>query len=402
VLGSPGQHGRDFREVGVSAQLKRSGAVRLIVVGSGIVGASCAYTAAGLGAEVVLVDAATPGKATAAGAGIVCPWSSQVDDPAWYAFGCAAAREYPLLVDSLAELGEADVGYRRVGALVLAGSEEEQKLTEQRILARRPEAPEIGDVRALAGIEAQRLFPPLSPEPAAVYIDGAARVDGRLLCAALARAAVSLGAVTRAGTAQLALRSGRAAGVTIEGQLIEADAVVAATGAWTKAFLHPAGVEIAVTAQRGQIVHISLGSADTSHWPVILPGGSGHYMLAFDDSRVVAGATRETGSGFDYRVTPGGLAEVLGQALAVAPGLASGTYLETRVGFRPMGPDIRPLLGLVPGLDGLTIATGLGASGLTMGPRAGAVAARTAMGLPPDVDLGPFDPLRAPMPGAGD
>jgi D-amino-acid dehydrogenase len=376
--------------------------VRLIVVGSGIVGASCAYTATCLGAEVVLVDAAAPGQATAAGAGIVCPWSSRVDDPVWYAFSCAAAREYPLLIDGLAELGETDVGYRQVGALLLAGTEQEQEQERQRILARRSEAPELGDVQALAGAEAQGLFPPLRPEAAAVYIDGAARVDGRLLAAALVRAAVSQGAVTRAGRAQLAQRSGRAVGVTIDGQLIEADAVVAATGAWTKSFLDAAGVAVAVTAQRGQIVHISLGSADTSHWPVILPGGSGHYMLAFDDSRVVAGATRETGSGFDYRVTPGGLAEVLGQALAVAPGLASGTYLETRVGFRPMGPDIRPLLGPVPGLDGLVVATGLGASGLTMGPRAGAVAARTALGVPSEVDLGPFDPLRSPAPAASD
>ena len=119
-------------------------------------------------------------------------------------------------------------------------------------------------------------------------------------------------------------------------------------------------------------------------------------MLAFDGSRVVAGATRETGAGFDYRVTPGGLAEILGQALAVAPGLADGTYLETRVGFRPIGPDIRPLLGPVPGVDGLVVATGLGASGLTMGPYAGAVAARAALGEPDAIDLAPFDPLRLP------
>jgi D-amino-acid dehydrogenase len=98
---------------------------------------------------------------------------------------------------------------------------------------------------------------------------------------------------------------------------------VAATGAWTNAFLKPAGLTLSVTAQRGQIVHIGLGMTDTSRWPAILPGGTGHYMLAFDDSRIVAGATRETGSGFDYRVTPGGLAEVLEQALAVAPGLAA-------------------------------------------------------------------------------
>ncbi len=53
---------------------------------------------------------------------------------------------------------------------------------------------------------------------------------------------------------------------------------------------------------------------------------------------MVAGATRETGSGFDVRVTPGGLAEILANALSVAPGLAAGTLLETRVGLRPAGP----------------------------------------------------------------
>jgi D-amino-acid dehydrogenase len=371
--------------------------MRLIVVGSGIVGASCAYSASRLGAEVILVDDAAPGQATAAGAGIVCPWSAETDDPAWYAFASAAAREYPRLVDALAGLGETDVGYRRVGALSLADSQESLQRAQAQILARRAQAPEIGDVQALTGAEAQSLFPPLRADSAAVYIGGAARVDGRLLRDALIRAAVGGGAITRAGRAQLACRSGRAVGVVLDGgQLVEGDAVVAATGAWTRSFLEPAGLSIAVTPQRGQIVHIGVEPADTSRWPVVLPGSSGHYLLAFDDSRVVAGATREPDAGFDYRVTPGGLAEVLGHALAVAPGLAAGGYLETRVGFRPVGPDARPVLGSVAAIDGLVIATGLGASGLTMGPYAGNIAALVALAEPPSVDLAPFDPLRSP------
>ncbi len=85
---------------------------------------------------------------------------------------------------------------------------------------------------------------------------------------------------------------------------------------------------------------------------------------------------------------------MLTQALAVAPGLASATHLENRVGLRPAGPDIRPLLGPVQGVAGLVVATGLGASGLTLGPLAGAVAARTALGVRQPIDLTPFDPLR--------
>ncbi len=368
--------------------------MRLVVVGSGIVGASCAQAASSLGAEVVLVDAGLPGRATAAGAGIICPWSSRVADPAWYSFGCAAARDYPALIARLAELGETDVGYRQVGALALAGGGDALEQTRRLLLDRRAAAPEMGEVREVSGADAQRMFPPLRADASAVYIGGAARVDGRRLAGALARAAVRQGTVVRAGQARLTCRPGRVAGVTVGGEFIGSDAVVAATGAWTGAFLREAGLDVRVEAQRGQIMHISLAPVDTSHWPVVLPGASGHYLLAFDDSRIVAGATREAGSGFDYRVTPAGLAEILGQALAVAPGLASGAYLETRVGFRPMGPDVRPLLGPVTAMAGLVVATGLGASGLTMGPYAGTVAARLAMGLPSPVDLAPFDPLR--------
>ncbi len=375
--------------------------MRVIVVGSGIVGASCAYTASSRGAEVLLADAALPGQATAAGAGIVCPWpSSLADDPVWYDFACASARYYPGLVAELADRGETDLGYRQVGALILAGSPERQETVRQQLLARRAGAPEIGDVTVLSGAEARALFPPLRADCAAVRVGGACRVDGRLVTALLAKAATAKGAVLTSSRAELVCRSGRAIGVMLKGQFVEADAVVAATGAWTTSFLEPAGVTVAVTPQRGQIVHLSIEPADTGGWPVVLPATSSHYLLAFDGSRVVAGATRESGTGFDYRVTPGGLAEVLEQALAVAPGLATATYLETRVGFRPMSPDGRPLLGPVPGVEGLVVATGLGPNGLTMGPYAGAVAALVALGEPPGVDLGPVNPLRAAPPAA--
>ena len=366
------------------------------MVGSGIVGASCAYEASSLGAEVVLVDAAKPGRATAAGAGIICPWSARVTDPAWCVLAYAAARQYPALIARLADLGETDVGYWQVGALALAERDEDREQIRAALLARRAGAPEIGEVAEVSAADAQRLFPPLRADAAAVYIGGAARVDGRKLAAALAGAAVRQGAVVRAGEAHLTRDRGRIAGVRLGGELIEGDAVIAATGAWTRIFLQAAGPAVPVEAQRGQIMHISLGGADTSRWPVVLPGASGHYLVAFDYGRIVAGATRESGSGLDYRVTPAGLAEILEQALAVAPGLADGTYLETRVGFRPMGPGIRPLLGPVPGLDGLVVATGLGASGLTMGPLAGSLAAQAALGLPPAIDLEPFAPLTRP------
>ena len=368
--------------------------MRLIVVGAGIVGSACALAAATLGAEVTLIDADSRGRATSAGAGIICPWSSSVEDPDWYSLARAAARAYPGLIDALADLGETALGYRQTGAMLLAESTERQKELHRQLAARRDAAPEMGQITSLDPDQARDLFPPLRPDLCAVHLSGGSRVDGRLISAAMRRAAGHSGATIIAGDASLHIAGGRVKGVSVAAELLEADAVVAATGAWTNEFLAPAGLHLGISPQRGQIVHIGLGLTDTSHWPAILPDRTGHYMLAFDDSRVVVGASRETGSGFDYRVTPGGLAEVLCQALRVAPGLAEGTYLETRIGFRPMGPDIKPLLGPVPELQGLVIATGLGASGLTMGPYAGELAARVALGTEIPINLAPFDPVR--------
>jgi D-amino-acid dehydrogenase len=102
----------------------------------------------------------------------------------------------------------------------------------------------------------------------------------------------------------------------------------------------------------------------------------------------VVGATRETGSGFDYRVTAAGAAEVLNAGLAVAPGLRSWTLDEIRIGFRPLALDEVPKLGPVPGLDNLLIGNGLGPSGLTMGPYCGLLLAQAALGK--DVDFTRF------------
>jgi len=200
--------------------------------------------------------------------------------------------------------------------------------------------------------------------------------------------------VERTGTAELVIAGGQARGVRCNGEMIGADAVIVAAGAWAPAIFAPLGVRLAVEPQRGQIVHLHLPCADTGAWPVVLPFAS-HYLLAFEASRVVVGATRETGAGFDYRATAAGVAEVLNNALSVAPGLAAAALLETRIGFRPMSPGTRPLLGGVAGIAGLLIGNGMAASGLTLGPAAGKLLAQAALGQETDLDLLPYDKLRA-------
>jgi len=365
--------------------------MKIVVIGAGVLGASTAYSLVREGASVVLVDRADEGRATAAGAGIVSPWGSRIEDPSVYALLAGGARYYPELVAALAEDGEHDVGYRRVGALIAPDDPAELDAAERRVRAREREAPEMGAVSRLSPAEAKKLFPPLRDDLAALHVAGGARVNGRLLAAGLCRAAARRGARIIEGTAELILRGGRAAGVSVAGEAIEADCVVVAAGAWAPALLAPAGIRLSVVPQRGQILHLRHSGFDTRLWPTLQPLSS-YYLLAFDDSRVVIGATREHGVGFDYRLTAGGVAEVLAAGFATAPGLRDWTLHEMRIGFRPMATDERPMLGPVSGVESLLIGNGMGPSGLTMGPFSGSLLAAAALGRKTGLSLEAFLP----------
>ena len=95
---------------------------------------------------------------------------------------------------------------------------------------------------------------------------------------------------------------------------------------------------------------------------------------------------------FEYRTTVGGIGGLLAAAAGLAPGLREAELLETRIGFRPVTSDGRPLLGQLT--DGLIVAAGHGPEGLTAGPWSGLAVAQLAVGEPAVTDLTPFDPSR--------
>jgi D-amino-acid dehydrogenase len=369
----------------------------VVVIGGGIAGTAAVYRLACAGARAVLVDRGDDGQATAAGAGIIAPGTSLGDNPLFLTLATPAVRFYPELIAQLAEDGETVTGFEVCGALFVATSDEEAALLPDvfRIYQERQAVgvPNMGEVRRLTGREARELFPPLAEHPGAILVPAAARVDGRLIRDAMRRAAERRGARIVRGNARPAVSGGRVSGVRIEGgdtaERLTADAVVIAAGAWSNELGDVLGAPLPTAPQRGQILHLDVPGAETGAWPIIL-GFHDQYILTFRPNRVVAGASRETGSGFDYRLTAGGTHGVLTQALRVAPGLASATVAEWRIGMRPASPDGLPILGPLPGLANAYVATGFGASGLQLGPWSGATAADLAMGGGSPIDLGPF------------
>jgi D-amino-acid dehydrogenase len=373
------------------------------VIGGGLVGSATAYHLVCAGARTLLVDRVDAGRATDAGAGILSPETNSRDPDAWFRLAVQAVEYYPALVERLSAEQGGDTGYAQCGKLVVAVSDDEIEpfARARRIIFDRQRTrglPKPADLHEVTAAEARDLFPPLAPVHGAIYSRTAARVDGRLLNHALRTAAESRGLVVRHGSVERLVREGDVVtGVVVGGDTVAAGAVAIAGGAWSDAFGRQLGVTIPVAPQRGQIIHLGVPAADTSRWPMV-SAFHHHYMVAWPDARVVAGATRETGSGFAREPTAAGVGEVLREALRVAPGLAHAAIRDIRVGLRPLTADTLPVLGTVPGVAGVFLVTGHGPTGLTLGAYSGKVVASQMLGQPPETDLAPFSVARFSKP----
>ncbi|WP_028463963.1 NAD(P)/FAD-dependent oxidoreductase [Nesterenkonia alba] len=352
----------------------------MTVIGAGIAGAATAFALARRGTEVTVVDDAAEGQATAASAGIISPWISAVEG-AFYELYAAGGGYYPTLLEQLDAAGISHTDYRRTGSLIVHRDPGVLDEAEARVRARAARAGDVaGEVQRIGNSDARELFPALAEDLSAVYLSGGGRVDGRTLRDALLTAATTYGARRIYGHARLSAQVGT---VEVNDEKYAADDVVVASGAWSAPLLADRGVTLPVAPQRGQITHLRLEGVDTSMWPTVSPLAH-HYVVAFDRGRIAVGATRESGVGFDPRVTAAGQLQVLQDALSVVPGVAEATLIETRVGLRPLGT--MPVVGQV-GDDRLWVATGYGAAGLTIAPLLGDALARAIRGEPaPELD----------------
>ena len=377
----------------------------LIVVGGGIVGAAAAYRAGQLGARTLLCDRRDAGRATDAGAGILAPESSTRDGRLWYDFALDAVGYYSALIEDLAadcvpgeELSQA---YGLCAKMIVALNDVEaaslaeiERTVYTRQEERRP--PPEESVQRISPNEARNAYYPLLADASAVLLQPAARrVDGRLMTAALERGLRARRVETSdVDASALLLEDGRVRGVRSScGDEYTSEAVLIAGGAWSTDFGAQLDVEIPVAPQRGQIIHLQLPGQDTGAWSIVM-GFSDHYQVPWPGGRVAVGATRETGSGYAAYATVSGVGEVLREALRLAPGLRDAAIDDIRVGLRPYTSDHLPLLGAVPGVNGVFLATGHGPTGLTLGPYSAKLVVEQALGLTPAWDLTPFSVSR--------
>ena len=364
--------------------------MHVVVVGGGLMGSAAAYHLADRGMAATVVDAAHAGRATSAGAGILSGATSGGPGPAYWDLALAGDRYHHRLA-SQGAAAAAGYGRAALAIVALAGDRERWEALRRTLAARGAPVREV-EPAALA-----QACPVVGPVEAVLWHDGAMRVDGRLLGAWLRAQATDRGARFTTGVVEaLSVDDRRVTGVVLaSGSRLAADAVIVAAGAWSTALVAPLAATVPIAPQRGQIVHLAVPAAERASWP-ILQGVRGHYLLPWPDGHVVAGATRETGSGYVPALTAAGQAEVLAELLRVAPGLGTSEVREWRVGLRPASADGLPLLGPLSGVDGVHLLSGHGAGGLLVGPVSAELVVEQLRGGTPAINLSPFRPDRSP------
>ncbi|MCU1472018.1 FAD-binding oxidoreductase [Amnibacterium sp.] len=367
----------------------------VVVIGAGIAGAAVAYHAAARGLATAIIEAGRAGRATTAGAGIISNHGLRDDEfgREWLSLVRSSTAEYASLMAQLGEGAEQRSDYRVVGEVVLASTEDEQVELDrfQSASASPPIGTDKPDMHRLSGRDLRTDWPSIRDDLQGLFISTTARVDGNRLADLLVERAQAHGAVLLHGEARI--EPGRHPTVRVGDDAFSAREVVVAAGIWTPRLVEPLGVRVVVVPDRGQIVHLS-GGREAPAAPVLKSFG-GPYVLGFSGPRIVVGATHETSEAPSADVRAGDQLEVLEQAFSVAPGLRAHTILETRVGFRPASVDGLPLVGRVD--DRVSVLTGLGSWGLTLGPLLGRrlVDGMTGSDDPGGLDVSVFSPNRA-------
>ncbi len=224
----------------------------VVVIGGGIVGASCAYQLARGGASVTLVER---DELAAGASGRNQGWFVISCDPPLTPMSHVSHSIYREVIDS----SPVPVRFDRdpIGHLMLASEEHAAEALRERI-----------DERAAAGVAVQlldadaarKLEPALAPDLAEVWLlDQGRRIEPGALTVALALRARELGADVRTHVAARALieSSNKVNGVVTDEGVLAADTVILAAGPWSAPLVRPLGVELPVTGARGWIVELA-------------------------------------------------------------------------------------------------------------------------------------------------
>jgi D-amino-acid dehydrogenase len=182
--------------------------------------------------------------------------------------------------------------------------------------------------------------------------------------------------------------SADAAGIRVytdSGQTIEAGHLVVAAGAWSNSIAEQLDFKVPLVAERGYHSQLENPGIKLAH-PVM--SMSRHFVMTPLDNGLRIAGTAEFAA-LDARPDFRRAKVLLEQAGRYLHGLNAGDATEW-MGQRPAMVDSLPVISVSPGHPNVFYAFGHGHYGLTQGPTTGRLIAGMVLGSEPPVDLSPF------------
>jgi glycine oxidase len=344
------------------------------IIGGGVIGCASAFVLAGEGLDVRVLERDRVGAHASGGsAGILSSRSDEVGSP-FDRLNRASLDLYPRYAEILREETGIDVEYQRAGVLTLlrSGEADDDPRFDTRLLDRRELLelePAIGEGWAGAILHVN---------------DG--QVNAGRFTRALAEGAARRGGAIQEGVAATGLieEGGRVRGVrTTDGEL-RAERVILAAGPWSGLLGDSLGLHLPVFPVKGEIFW-ARSRPRLLHRPVF----AGCYLVPKPEQGIAIGATLLQ-AGFDETPTVGGALELLTIAVDAVPALRSAELSAAWSSVRPSTPDGLPILGPVPHLPGLILATGHYAVGIALSPITAELVRSWVMGTPLPVETDAF------------
>jgi glycine/D-amino acid oxidase-like deaminating enzyme len=192
----------------------------------------------------------------------------------------------------------------------------------------------------------------------------------------------------------------RAVGVEIAGGFEAAGTVVVAAGPWSPEVIDPTGAWRPIRRVWGVVVEVGLAAppghvleeAGVDIEPGAAPVEVGRAVASPDFSLITANGVSSLGSTFlpDEPDRDALVPRLVAHGSTFVPAVAGARLGPSRACARPLSLDGRPLIGRVPGIDGLWIAAGHGPWGISTGPASGRLLADLVLGRvaapPPELD----------------
>ena len=351
----------------------------VIVIGGGVVGCSVAYYLACHGAIVTLLEQEAIGSGASAHAtGSLSLLGTEFSQGPSFDLALAGYREFPQLVSCLEQETGMDLLFQRRPSLRLALDSEEELLIRGLMDWQKKHV----DIKWIDADEVRRIEPRLSPQIiGAVYESESAQLDSYRLNLALARAAELKGVNIQLKRVTGLMGKSRITGVRTTYGDFSCDMLVVAASTWSHTFEKWLGFPVPVRPLKGERLMLRYHGEPL---PVLISSPKRGHIISRLDGLLSVGSTGGRdydhqelflGEEYDRQPTETARVELLQRAIDVFPALEDAKLVHQLAGSRPLSPDRQPIIGPIPGWEGVMLATGHTTKGIHLGPITGRIIA---------------------------